>query len=1062
MATARLYDNPLPFSLFCDLVTAISSVKPRSIEESHRCKSINHKPRSHVLLHKWINAIKQKHNETGSRTNGPLPVGTIVLFMRLLHPDQFVRRRYDMQESLLAKALETLFNQPEGTFSNWNALRLTSMSPSNGCLGSEVRDFMQRRARGASRAETLTLGRVDELLDELASKSMFSAQDVRRRTSRKLNDILCDLILPMSPVEVEIIIQVILQDLSPILYPLPTLSGPAALARFNTLAHDKIELHHTMREWHESMPGYFRVISDLDRASVAVEACLREGTGLLICSPIIGVPVATPRTRRPGPCGRVSKYLDGLIAGETKYDGERLQIHVDLDKGPLECIRIFSKSKRDSTEARIRLLPIIRASLGIPAESYDSQLQPLLPERVDSTMLHRSQAPRRLIIEGEMVPFNEERQCIDEFWRLPFAKTGDEKPLWPGSPQSSVLTGHTDSQDEETYASQYLRIEALGQFGQKIHLMVVWFDVLLVGDKSLLDVSYEERRDRLESLVQVIPGFSAVAHAEILDFRHRQNGLKALRNTFANVIAMRGEGLMLKPLDSIYNDSRPKHRWIKLKKDFIPGAGDTLEVHIVGATWRKERGRELLVPPSMYTTFFVGLRADELGADLGRTRKPHYHVLFSTSYGLDRAQLSLLNHKIRSSTTQPFSPDPRQSTTFRMCRRPKGAFTVFDSPSAKFTISLGSHLAGVAKSLGSPFYELRWPRVIKADREDGDPVDLRKLQMIAHRAMNVLPTDEASLIDSLWTTNSVGPRAGQDRLLSAVATDREYWLRKLEEADGVVADTDNEEKTPLARRPDTGWDFVLPTMRKAWTRQGAMAIKLERCSSDLTPRPAGDGGCTSRALLRGSRWSSSQENTVVDTPEAAAMTEQFRVSHSHMSTPATSLPNVRHESSPQLGRMKDSSTEKRRLGQKRPRLILPEQNISRLWRSLALSQEQPISSPYLPIEEYFWSIVSRGGPSIGSPRTRLAFLSDSNYLVNALDVLWSAGWIPKDRTVPYRGRLRQGYIFVQNGDEDMSWLKRNRGTLWQVQRKQLVWIVDRAALETSGQWHIGEAMLSVF
>lgn len=92
---------------------------------------------------------------------------------------------------------------------------------------------------------------------------------------------------------------------------------------------------------------------------------------------------------------------------------------------------------------------------------------------------------------------------------------------------------------------------------------------------------------------------------------------------------------MLKPLSSRYNDQRRGAKWIKLKKDFIPGAGDTLDFHLVGASYSIKRARELFggpwdlsstgasrrlidvfvgtVPPSVLTTFFVGLEAPEHG-----------------------------------------------------------------------------------------------------------------------------------------------------------------------------------------------------------------------------------------------------------------------------------------------------------------------------------------------------------------------------------------------------------------------------------------------------------------
>jgi ATP-dependent DNA ligase len=74
------------------------------------------------------------------------------------------------------------------------------------------------------------------------------------------------------------------------------------------------------------------------------------------------------------------------------------------------------------------------------------------------------------------------------------------------------------------------------------------------------------------------------------------------------------EGLMIKMADSLYHDMRWTRKWIKLKRgrrkiqpsvagerwhteavtsDYIPGLGDTISCCIVGASWTKERGREL-------------------------------------------------------------------------------------------------------------------------------------------------------------------------------------------------------------------------------------------------------------------------------------------------------------------------------------------------------------------------------------------------------------------------------------------------------------------------------------
>lgn len=58
-------------------------------------------------------------------------------------------------------------------------------------------------------------------------------------------------------------IQIILQDLTPILYPTPRLSR-AALTDFNTKAYDRLELIDAMRVWDKKMLGLYRIKADLD------------------------------------------------------------------------------------------------------------------------------------------------------------------------------------------------------------------------------------------------------------------------------------------------------------------------------------------------------------------------------------------------------------------------------------------------------------------------------------------------------------------------------------------------------------------------------------------------------------------------------------------------------------------------------------------------------------------------------------------------------------------------------------------------------------------------------
>ena len=78
-----------------------------------------------------------------------------------------------------------------------------------------------------------------------------------------------------------------------------------------------------------------------------------------------------------------------------------------------------------------------------------------------------------------MVPFNEDERRFDEYWKLASVKKG----LDP-----SAVAGEDVAESYETGASQEERERREAQVEQqpKLHLAIVWFDVLMVDDTSYL------------------------------------------------------------------------------------------------------------------------------------------------------------------------------------------------------------------------------------------------------------------------------------------------------------------------------------------------------------------------------------------------------------------------------------------------------------------------------------------------------------------------------------------------------------------------------------------------
>jgi len=78
--------------------------------------------------------------------------------------------------------------------------------------------------------------------------------------------------------------------------------------------------------------------------------------------------VQIPKSEKGQGCVHALEFLRGSskVWAETKYDGERAQIHVEIrPDGTSSHITIFSKSKRDSTNDRNGVHTLIRSALGL-------------------------------------------------------------------------------------------------------------------------------------------------------------------------------------------------------------------------------------------------------------------------------------------------------------------------------------------------------------------------------------------------------------------------------------------------------------------------------------------------------------------------------------------------------------------------------------------------------------------------------------------------------------------------------------------------------------------------
>lgn len=152
--------------------------------------------------------------------------------------------------------------------------------------------------------------------------------------------------------------------------------------------------------------------------------------------------------------------------------------------------------------------------------------------------------------------------------------------------KEGVTSFIVDSEIVAVEAGKLLPFQQLQHRGRKnveeseveVSVCVFVFDILLLNDVSVMERSLTERRELLRANLTVQDGkFQFVTFRDSTDIEEIQEFLTAS-------IADGCEGLMIKSLeqDSEYTPGKRTHQWLKLKKDYLDGCGDTLDLVPIG------------------------------------------------------------------------------------------------------------------------------------------------------------------------------------------------------------------------------------------------------------------------------------------------------------------------------------------------------------------------------------------------------------------------------------------------------------------------------------------------
>ncbi|KAI1375198.1 hypothetical protein F4677DRAFT_423513 [Hypoxylon crocopeplum] len=450
------------------------------------------------------------------------------------------------------------------------------------------------------------------------------------------------------------------------------------------------------RSYHILLPQMMKVREDLSIATAFLRHIYQspddQNAIASILKPSIGIKVG----RQTWLKGRSIKHCLNMarsreMSCEQKIDGEYCQIHIDLRK-PQSPIQIFSKSGKDSTQDRISLHQSIRESL----------------------KLGSSDCPFRLgcILEGELVVYSTKDNKI-----LPFHKIRKHV-----SRSGSFLGTYCDSQPHDHE-----------------HLMIVYYDVLMIDNESLLGVRQSERFRRLSKLVTYRKGYAELVSRQVISFSRPSAALK-LREAFAECIVSRNEGLVLKPDEPYFDFSTAQKSYsccnIKLKKEYVQGWGDVGDFAVVGASYDAAKAKEYKRPNVKWTHFFIGC-LDNKEKARAKIEKPRFIIT-----NIVELSENLLSTVMGQCFPSPVAFKLNQSILLDFGRgglhkRPTDVFLeplVFDMRCFSFD-----------KSPNTNFWSMRFPIVSKIhhDRSYWDALSFTELQDIALAATEMPEVEDS-------------------------------------------------------------------------------------------------------------------------------------------------------------------------------------------------------------------------------------------------------------------------------------------------------------------------------
>jgi len=355
---------------------------------------------------------------------------------------------------------------------------------------------------------------------------------------------------------------------------------------------------------------------------------------------------------------------------EYKYDGERAQIHYVAKQAPEELSQAKPEANKEAAGGVASIFSRNSEDLSKKYPDVLAKLHTWIKEGTDS-----------FVLDCETVAWDVEEKKVLPFQQLMTRKRKDVKA-------------------EDV----------------KVKVCVFAFDLLYLNGEPVVKKSLRERRELLKKAFVPVEGEFALA--TYMDGQE----LEEIQVFLDESVKASCEGLMVKMLDgteSGYEPSKRSRNWLKIKKDYLSGVGDSLDLVVLGAYYGKGKRT------SVYGAFL--LACYNPGTDT-------YETVCNIGTGFSEAVLEELHKSLSAITID--RPKPFYSHSSGGQHQPDVWFEpkyVWEVKTADLTLSprykAGSG-EGVDPSGDQKGISLRFPRFIKI-RDDKKPDEATSSRQVA-------------------------------------------------------------------------------------------------------------------------------------------------------------------------------------------------------------------------------------------------------------------------------------------------------------------------------------------